>query len=240
MSRTTSTIESTTRRSIMISVRVALVSASSYGTVDQHLFEDASAVYGPLLTGALHMPLGAGVDQHLSQRRFTQEVRLASTRNRISSGRSAASTLMRRNRLGQDLFAVNGATGARLRSLDGLIWSICRRATRNMPDFVNATWHIVPKFDITAGGRWSHNKQSEEQNTNGLLVGGGSVFSGSSSDSVFTYAVAPTFKPNATPVSTRGSRRDIAQGARTPFRRLHPMRFREPSGLTPPPTTKSA
>ncbi len=65
-----------------------------------------------------------------------------------------------------------------------------------MPAFANATWHIVPKFDLTGGGRWSRNKQSEEQDTNGLLVGS-SVFTGSSSDSVFTYALAPTFKPNA-------------------------------------------
>ncbi len=61
---------------------VSLVSATSYGTLDQQI-EDASAVYGPLLTRALHIPLGAGVDQHLTQRRFTQEVRLASTGNEV-------------------------------------------------------------------------------------------------------------------------------------------------------------
>jgi len=58
---------------------VGLVSATSFGTLDQQQIEDASSVYGPLLTGGLHIPLGAGVDQGMTQRRFTQEVRLTST-----------------------------------------------------------------------------------------------------------------------------------------------------------------
>src|SRR5213075_339929 len=62
--------------------------------------------------------------------------------------------------------------------------------------FANATWHISPKFDLTGGGRYSHNKQSMEQDTNGLLAGGLAVFDGKSSDNVFTYSVASTFKPN--------------------------------------------
>lgn len=175
---------------------VALVSATSYGTVDQHLLEDASAVYGPLLTGALGMPLGAGVDQRLSQRRFTQEVRLASTHNDVFEWTIGGFYTHEKNRLGQDLYAVDGVSGATVPSLDGLVLVDLPSRYTEYAGFVNATWHVVPKFDITAGGRWSHNKQSEEQDTNGLLVGS-SVFGGHSSDSVFTYAVAPTFKPNA-------------------------------------------
>jgi outer membrane receptor protein involved in Fe transport len=176
---------------------VTLVSASSYGTVNQHLFEDASAVYGPLLTGALGIPLGAGVDQHLSQGRFTQEVRLASTDNRILEWTLGGFYTHEKNRLGQDLYAVDGVTGATIASFDGLVVVALPSRYSEYAGFGNATWHIVPKFDLTAGGRWSHNKQSEEQNTSGVLVGGASVFAGKSSDSVFTYAVAPSFKPNA-------------------------------------------
>ena len=174
----------------------SLVSASSYGTLDQHILEDASAVYGPLLTGALGMPLGAGVNQRLTQRRFTQEVRLTSTRNDVLEWTIGGFYTHEKNRLGQDLYAVDGVSGDTVPSLDGLVIVDLPSRYTEYAGFANATWHIVPKFDITAGGRWSHNKQSEEQDTGGLLVGS-SVFSGRSSDSVFTYAIAPSFKPNA-------------------------------------------
>ena len=176
---------------------VSLVSATSYGTVDQHVLEDASAVYGPILTFVLGIPLGAGVDQNLTQKRFTQEVRLASNHNEVFEWVVGGFYTHEKNRLGQDLYGIDGVTGATVPSLDGLVTVDLPSRYTEYAGFANATWHIAPQFDLTAGGRWSRNKQSEEQDTAGLLVGGGSVFSGSSSDSVFTYAVAPTFKPNA-------------------------------------------
>jgi iron complex outermembrane recepter protein len=176
---------------------VALVSSTSYGTLDQHQIEDASAIYGALLSGAFHTPLGAGVDQGMTQRRFTQEVRLASTTNNVFQWTVGGFYTHEKNRLSQDLFGANGLTGAPVPSLDGLVIVSLPSKYTEYAGFANATWHIVPKFDLTAGGRWSHNKQSDVQNTSGLLAGGVNSFSGKSSDSVFTYSVAPTFKPNA-------------------------------------------
>lgn len=176
---------------------VALVSATSYGTLDQRQFEDASSVYGPLLTTGFHIPLGAGVDQRMTQRRFTQEVRLASTRNRSLEWTIGGFYTHEKNRLGQDLFGIDGLTGAIIPPLDGLIVVDLPSNYSEYAGFANATWHVAPKFDLTGGGRWSHNKQSDVQNTTGMLVGGASAFSGNSSDSVFTYSIAPSFKPNA-------------------------------------------
>jgi iron complex outermembrane receptor protein len=175
----------------------ALVSATSYGTLDQRQIEDASSVYGPLLTGALGIPLGAGVDQTMTQRRFTQEVRLASNHNDVLEWTIGGFYTHEKNRLGQDLYGIDGVTGATIPSLDGLIVVGLPSTYSEYAGFANATWHIAPKFDLTGGGRWSHNKQSDVQNTTGLLVGGASSFSGQSSDSVFTYSIAPSFKPNA-------------------------------------------
>lgn len=176
---------------------VSLVSATSFGTLDQRLIEDASSVYGPLLTGALHIPLGAGVDQDLSQQRFTQEVRLASKPNRHLEWTVGGFYTHEKNRLGQNLFGIDGITGATIPSLDGLVIVGLPSRYSEYAAFANATWHIAPKFDLSGGGRWSHNKQSDVQNTDGLLAGGASSFGGNSSDSVFTYSVAPSFKPNA-------------------------------------------
>ena len=175
---------------------VALVSATSYGTLDQKQAEDASAQYGGLLSAIFGMPLGTAVGQTMTQRRFTQEVRLASSGKQAIEWTIGGFYTHERNRLGQDLYAVEGATGAPVSSLDGLILVSLPSRYSEYAGFANATWHLAPKFDLTAGGRWSHNTQSEVQNTDGPLAGGASSFGGHSSDSVFTYSVAPTFKPN--------------------------------------------
>lgn len=173
-----------------------LVSATSYGTLNQKEIEDASSQYGALLTFFLGMPLGAGVDQSLSQRRFTQEVRLSSTHNEVIQWTIGGFYTHEKNRLGQNLFGVDSTNGSPVSSLNGLIIVDLPSNYSEYAGFANATWHIVPEFDLTGGGRWSHNKQSEVQNTSGALAGGGSSFGGQSSDSVFTYSIAPTFKPN--------------------------------------------
>lgn len=166
----------------------SLVSATSYGTLDQKQVEDASALYGA----------GIGVNQSMKQRRFTQEVRLASTGHRALEWTIGGFYTHERNRLGQDLFGTDPATGNPVEAMDGLILVELPSRYSEYAGFANATWHINPMFDLTAGGRWSHNKQSDEQTTSGALLGGTVItVSGNSSDSVFTYSVAPTFKPNS-------------------------------------------
>lgn len=175
---------------------VTLVSATSYGTLDQAAVFDASGVYGPILTFILGMPLGAAVDQNMRQRRFTQEVRLASNKNDTFEWTIGGFYTHEKNRLAQNLFGIDGVTGDRITSLDGLVLVSLPSKYREIAGFANATWHISPRFDLTAGGRYSGNKQSVVQNTTGLLAGGTSAFAGKSSDQVFTYSVAPSFKVN--------------------------------------------
>lgn len=175
---------------------VSLVSATSYGTLDQKQVEDASAIYGGLLSSFFDTSLGAGVDQGMSQRRFTEEVRLASNNVTPIQWTVGGFYTHEKNRLSQNLYGVDGVTGARVSSLDGLVIVSLPSRYTEYAGFANATWHVVPKFDLTAGGRWSHNKQSDEQNTSGLLAGGANSFAGNSSDSVFTYSLSPMFKPS--------------------------------------------
>lgn len=173
---------------------VALVSATSYGTLDQREIEDASSVYGPLLSAVFGIPLGTGVNQSQTQRRFTEEVRLSSTHNNRLQWTIGGFYTQERNRLGQDLYAVDAGSGAAASGLDGLIIVNLPSRYTEYAGFANATWHVSSAFDLTAGGRWSHNHQSDVQGTSGLLAGGVNNFSGMSSDSVFTYSIAPTLK----------------------------------------------
>ena len=103
---------------------------------------------------------------------------------------------MRRTGLGRTFSESTASPARRFRRFDGLILVNLPSRYSEYAGFANATWHLAPKFDLTAGGRWSHNKQTEVQNTDGPLAGGASSFGGHSSDSVFTYSIAPTFKPN--------------------------------------------
>jgi iron complex outermembrane recepter protein len=176
---------------------VSLVSATSYGTLKQAAFIDASGVYGPILTFVLQMPLGAGLDQGMKQRRFTQEVRLASNAHGAIEWTVGGFYTHEKNRLSQNLFGIVDPTGERIAALDGLILVDLPSTYEEEAGFANATWHITPKFDLTAGGRYSHNQQTVVQKTTGLLVGGASTFEGKSSDNVFTYSAAPSFAPNA-------------------------------------------
>ena len=58
--------------------------------------------------------------------------------------------------------------------------------------FASATWHITDRFDITAGGRYSHNEQSSIQQVNQL--GTGAPQNGESDEGVFTWSVSPRFE----------------------------------------------
>jgi len=173
-----------------------LVSSTSYGTLDQTAVVDASSVYGPVLSFIFGVPLGSAVDQGMTQRRFTQEVRLGSTGKRTIEWTVGGFYTREKNELTQNLYGVDALTGDLFPGLDGLVLVALPSRYKEWAGFANATWHISPKFDLTAGGRYSHNSQSVVQNTDGLLAGGASSFAGKSSDNVFTYSVAPTFKPN--------------------------------------------
>ena len=173
---------------------VSLTSSTSYGTLDQDGVFDGSGVYGPILTFIFGTPLGAAVDQGMDQKRFTQEVRLASNSNDVLEWTIGGFYTREKNRLTQNLFGIDGIDGETVPSLDGLILVDLPSKYREVAGFANATWHISPMFDLTAGARYSANKQSVVQNTDGQLAGGATAFEGDSSDNVFTYSIAPTLK----------------------------------------------
>src|SRR5262249_29983087 len=56
--------------------------------------------------------------------------------------------------------------------------------------FANFTYHFTPDFDISAGGRFSHNSQSANEYGFGLHLA-----TGDSSGDVFTWSVSPRWHP---------------------------------------------
>ena len=61
--------------------------------------------------------------------------------------------------------------------------------------FLSGTIHFTEQFDVTLGGRYSENDQNATQQSDGALAGGPRAFpEATSSESVFTYSVAPKWK----------------------------------------------
>lgn len=176
---------------------VSLLSSSSLGTLDERLVSDASGLYGPLLTSIFETPLGVAIVGHLEQRRFTQELRLASSGKQMFEWTLGGYYSEERNQLDQSLDAVSDPDGGAVPGFDGLQLVGLGSRYKEVAGFASGTFHFSPKFDLTLGGRYSHNKQSVVQTGSGPLAGGDSSVSGTSSENVFTYSIAPSFKPNA-------------------------------------------
>ena len=123
---------------------VGLVSSTSYGTLDQSAIVDASSQYGGLLSGFFGVPLGAAVDQGMTQRRFTQEVRLASTGKRTIEWTVGGFYTREKNELSQNLFGIDAGTGDLFPGLDGLILVSLPSRYSEWAGFANVTWHLAP------------------------------------------------------------------------------------------------
>lgn len=171
-----------------------LVSATSYATLRQDTNGDATAQFGAILTAIFGQPLGTGVAQVLEQKKFTQEIRLASPEQTFEWLVGAFYT-KEDNDLHQSLDGISLTNPpAVVPGFGGLQTVALPTEYSEYAVFANTDYHFTDKFDLGVGARYSHNKQSSAQTTGGALSGGTSVVTGSSSEDVFTFAVAPKYK----------------------------------------------
>src|SRR3984957_11687863 len=87
--------------------------------------------------------------------------------------------------------------GTHTAGLPGLEFARLDSVYKESSGFGNVTVHIIPQFDIQAGGRYSKNEQVATEGISGLLAGGGQEFSTPSEGHVFTYSVAPRWHIDA-------------------------------------------
>jgi len=176
---------------------VALTSSTSWATLDQKQIQDVTGLYGPVLSDptVFGIPLGAILNQNVTQRRFTQEVRLASTGKTAFEWTLGGFYTREKNAIIQSIDALDDPSGAHLPGFDGLAFATVESTYREIAGFANGTYHFSPRFDLSVGGRYSHNTQNTIQTSSGPLAGDSNL-NASSSDNVFTYSVAPSFKPN--------------------------------------------
>jgi outer membrane receptor protein involved in Fe transport len=179
-----------------------LVSSTSFSKQNQHRLVDYTNYYSWLLTLAFHFPPNEFFEpQDTNLTKFTQELRLQG-HSRILDWLVGGYYTHEKGLLGQTLVAVVPGTMTPL-DLTGLLGTnnvetlVLTSKYRELAGFADATVHLGAQFDLQFGGRYSKNRQSSDQTTDGALAGGFTEDFGHSSEGVFTYSVSPKFKPNA-------------------------------------------
>lgn len=194
----------------------SLLSSTSFARQNQTFRDDLTAAFGSFLNvffGPLNPglppeffppaltdePIGMIIDQQTNLKKFTQEVRLASTATTPFEWLVGAYYTKERGTIDQDLIGVSLTTGQPFANpvLRDLATAVVNSRFREIAGFANVTWHVTDRFDISAGGRLSQNKQSAQQSTAGnpLLVGAGGVLPAiASKEDVFTYSLSPRYE----------------------------------------------
>lgn len=174
-----------------------LVSATSYSTVEQRFQSDLTPQYSGLVQAVFGVPNDFLLGQVTRVRRFTQELRLQSPSNTIFEWTIGGYYNREIGLIDQAFDAVEPGTLTAITGLPLLGVATSNGRYRELAGFANATLYLGDRFDIGFGGRYSHNKQSARQESDGVLAGGAQVIDNiRSTENVFTFSVAPKFKLN--------------------------------------------
>jgi outer membrane receptor protein involved in Fe transport len=185
-----------------------LESITSYGTFETDFQGDlaiATALTGgpplsslvTLLFGSDDRPLSAVLPQTTSTDKFAQELRLVSPTSESFDWLVGAYYTKEDSAIEQQILAVEANTDTVATGIPTLADVGLDSDYKEIAGFANATWHATPRFDLSFGGRLSHNEQVASQVSDGPLVGGLTEFDDvESSESPFTWSVAPRFEVN--------------------------------------------
>lgn len=171
----------------------SLVSATSYSTLQQTFRTDLTNAFSAAIVGIVG-PNEFYQNQTTRVRRFTQELRLQSPSNDRFEWLLGGFYTRETGVIDQLFIPVTPGTLTPIAApLLGAAVSPSRY--REIAGFANATVHFGERFDLTFGGRYSHNRQSSDQSTDGLLAGGPNTLpTARSKEGVFTYSVSPKIK----------------------------------------------
>jgi len=185
----------------------SLESISSYGTFEVNLQGDLAIATqftgGPplaslvtfLFGNAVTRPLSVVLPQTTSTDKLTQELRLVSPKGKTFDWLVGVYYTDEDSAIKQQIRAVEAGTDTFATGVPMLADVSLESTYEEFAGFANATWHVTPRFDLSLGGRASHNKQVASQLTDGALVGGLTRFDDvESSESPFTYSFAPRFE----------------------------------------------
>jgi len=182
-----------------------LTSVTSYSEQTRDELGDISTNAARGLANAIFAPtapnsIGLALESDVNVDKFTQEVRLQSADNDRFEWLVGAYYTKEETALNQEFFPFNLASQTILPTAGSFgpftftrfVFADIEADYKEIAGFVSGTVKFSDRFDITAGGRYSHNKQSSMQQV--IQLGNGAPQSGKSSEGVFTYSVSPRFE----------------------------------------------
>jgi outer membrane receptor protein involved in Fe transport len=189
----------------------ALTSITSYSEQVRDELGDISTQPTRPLANLIYAPtapntIGLAFESDVEVEKFTQEIRLQSPDNDRFQWLIGAYYTNEKTALIQEFFPFSFATQQLLPTaatlppafgggqIDRFVFANISAEYEEIAGFASATLKFGERFDITAGGRYSHNEQSSTQQVTQL--GAGSPQAGDSSEGVFTYSVSPRFEIN--------------------------------------------
>jgi outer membrane receptor protein involved in Fe transport len=172
-----------------------LTSSTSYSTLKQSLRDDLTVAYGALLglyDDATGPVADIGLTQQTNTERFTQEVRLSSPESETFDWLIGGYYNHEKGEILQRIDVFEPGTFTVFDGVPQLFDGGTRSRYEEFAGFANGTVHFGPRFDLTLGGRYSHNDQDADQGGTGLLAP--PQLESASKEDVFTWSVAPKFK----------------------------------------------
>ena len=191
---------------------VTLQSITADGSLEQNLQQDSAlgtALLGGLTSLAAYLTfvfddpgtpeiaplLSAILPQITSTDKVTQEFRLLSADNDTFEWMLGAYYADEDSLINQVIYAVDSGTENLADGFPALAVADLKSTYEELAFFANATWYISPRFELSVGARASDNEQTVSQVTSGPLTAPSDI-SGKSSESPFTWSIAPRWELN--------------------------------------------
>lgn len=171
-----------------------VTSSTSFGRLSQTSVQDASVLYGDLLSAVFGGEYGSEVINNINQDKFTEELRVSSRKSDRLEWSAGAFYTIERAVFDQNLYAFDIPT-QKIAGLPTLFRNVLSSRYIEGAFFGNIDYHFGRYFDLAVGGRYSTNSQSATQDSSGLLAGE-SPPTNTSSEDVFTYSVEPRWRFN--------------------------------------------
>ena len=185
-----------------------LTSVTSYSEQTRNELSDTSTIEGTRgLANAIYAPtapgtVGLSFENDVEVEKFTQEVRLQSPDSDRFEWLVGGYYTDEKTALIQEFFPFTLATQEFLPTagtfgpfvFDRFVFANIDADYKEYAAFASATFKFNDRFDLTAGGRYSHNKQDSVQQVTQLGMGAPQF--GDSSEGVFTWSISPRFEFN--------------------------------------------
>lgn len=182
-----------------------LTSVTSYAEQQIRQISDISTNAARPLANAIYAPtapntVGLRFRNDIGLEKFTQEVRLASPDSDRFEWQVGGYYTHEDSRLDQEFQPFSLVNGTLIPpagsfgpfTFDKFVTAQIAATYEEVAVFGSATLYLGDRFDITVGGRYSHNSQSSSQEV--VQLGNGTPQAGESSEGVFTWSVAPRFE----------------------------------------------